>query len=368
MVDSSQISAAAELATHLRRHVENKVMAGAVFLVADEERVLAFDAIGYADISAGRAMRTDDLFWIASITKPITAAALMMLVDEGRVSVDDPAEKYIPEFGGLKIVGEDGALIVPKNTVLVRHLLSHTGGLPFLNKTSQQVIDAAPLDVTVRTNLLEPLLSEPGTKYNYSNEGSDSIGRIVEIVSGMPYEAFLQERFFEPLGMSDTTFFPASDQLRRLTKSYSASGDQTGLQETKTVHLTHPLDAAHRFAAPGGGLFATANDVLRFARMLANRGSLDGRRYLSGETVRQMTSKQTGPLVTESYGFGLRTSDDGMTFGHGGALKTNMTISHGQIRIFLTQHVGPWSAGEPDVDFEKEAQRIFPTSSSVRDA
>jgi CubicO group peptidase (beta-lactamase class C family) len=351
--------AAAELVEHLQRYVDDNIMAGVVILVADNKDILAFEALGHADIAARRPMRTDDLFWIASITKPVTAAALMMLVDENKLSVDDPVEKYIPGFNALKIAGEDGIPIAPKTMILVRHLLAHTGGLRFLNEKAPQIIDATPLKTSIEDNLLETLLFEPGTNYSYSNEGTDSIGRIIEIISGVPYETFLQERIFNPLGMTDTTFFPRPDQICRLAKSYSASDDQKSLQETRTVHLTYPLDSRGRFPSPGGGLFSTADDVLQFARMLSNGGALDGRRYLSSESVRQMTIKQTGPLITENYGFGLRSSDDGKTFGHGGALKTNMTVEQGLIRIFLTQQIEPWSSGEPDVDFEKEVRRIF---------
>jgi CubicO group peptidase (beta-lactamase class C family) len=355
----TNMDATSELTTRLRRYVKNNIMAGAVMLVADDKDILAFESIGMADISKGRPMSTDDLFWIASMTKPVTAAALMMLADEGRVSVDDPVEKYIPGFRNLKILHENGTLATPPNAILIRHVLSHTGGLRFLNEKDGGIIDAVPLKISVGHDLLEPLLCEPGTKYNYSNEGIDTVGLIIEIISGMSYERFLQKRLFAPLGMADTTFVPSAAQLRRLAKSYAKNEKSGGLVEAGINYLTYPLDAPNRQPAPGGGLFSTARDMLQFCRMLNNGGVLDGKRYLSQAAVRQMTTKQTGPPVSDSYGFGLGCSPDGGRFGHGGAFKTNMTVDHGQIRIFLAQQSGDWADGDPVADFDETARRIF---------
>jgi CubicO group peptidase (beta-lactamase class C family) len=354
------------LVSSLRHYVDDGIMAGAVMLVAQNDgdgkcAVQALETLGYSDIAAKKPMRADDFFWIASMTKPVTGAAVMMLVDEGKISVDDPVEKYIPGFRDLKVRTADGALVAPETTILIRHILSHTAGLRFLNSKDRQRIDSVPLKTSIENDLLEPLVHQPGTEFLYSNEGIDAAGRIIEIVSGLPYEKFLQDRLFTPLGMTDTTFFPSAAQLRRLAKTYKPNAAKDGLEETTTHHLTYPLDSANRYAAPGGGLFSTAGDMLRFCRMLAAGGALDGRRYLTAESVRQMTLLQTGPRVTTTsrYGFGINGSVDGKTFGHNGALKTDMVVEHGQIRIFMTQQAGGWAKGNPPDDFHREARRIW---------
>lgn len=334
-------------------------MAGAVVLVADKEKILNLEAVGWSDLAAKKTMRVDDLFWIASMTKSVTGAALMMLVDEGKLNVDDPVQKYIPEFASLKVLQPDGTLVAPSHPLSIREILSHTSGMRFLNSKDRQLIDSVPLETSVQHSLLEPLQSEPGTKYSYSNEGIDAAGRIIEIVSGIPYEQFLQKRLFTPLGMVDTTFRPSTAQLQRLAKAYKSTPDKKGLEEIRIQYLTYPLDGANRYPAPGGGLFSTARDVNRFCQMLLNGGTLDGKTYLSKEAVHTMTTKQTGPKVDSTYGFGINGSADGLSFGHGGALKTNMAVDHGQIRIFLVQQAGDWSKGKPNEDFDAEARKLY---------
>ena len=347
------------LASKLQHFVDDHIMAGAVVLVADQSRILDVEAVGYADLAAKKAMRTDDLFWIASMSKSVTAAAFMMLVDEGRVKLDDPVEKFIPEFKKLMVARTNGILAAPGHPIKIREILSHTSGMGFLNARDKQVIDSVPLAESIHHDLLEPLLFDPGTGYKYSNEGIDTAGRIIEIVSGMPFEKFLQDRLFTPLGMVDTTFFPSTAQLQRLARSYKVNQGTNGLEETSVSYLKYPLDGTGRYPAPGGGLFSTANDVGRFCQMLANGGSYAGKKYLTKEALREMTIKQTGSLVTNNYGFGLSASD-GSSFGHGGAYKTDMVVDHGQIRIFLVQQAGNWARGNPLKEFTTEAKKAYP--------
>ncbi|MFA7343112.1 MAG: serine hydrolase domain-containing protein [Terrimicrobiaceae bacterium] len=347
------------IAPKLQHYVDDRVMAGAVILVADREKILEVEAFGYSDLKAQTPMQADNLFWIASMTKSVTGAAFMILVDEGKVQLDDPVEKYIPAFKDLKVAQADGTLVPPSHPIRIREILSHTGGMGFLNKKDRQIIDSAPLETSIENNLLEPLLYDPGTKWVYSNEGIDTAGRIIEIVSGMPYEQFLQERLFTPLGMVDTTFHPNSEQLKRLAKTYKVPKGETQLVETPIHFLTYPLDGPNRYPAPGGGLFSTVRDVVRFCQMLANGGTFEGKTYLSKNAVHEMTTKQTGPLVGNSYGLGINGSD-GTVFGHTGAFKTKMEVDHGQIRVFLTQHASDWTSGDPYVDFATEAKRLYP--------
>jgi CubicO group peptidase (beta-lactamase class C family) len=347
------------LTVALQHYVDDHVMAGAVMLVADKTGIVDLETVGYSDIKTQKPMKVDDLFWIASMSKTFTAAALMMLVDEGRVRIDDPVEKYIPAFKDVKVAQPDGTLVSPSHPLLIREILSHTSGLRFLNSKDRQVIDSVPLETSIKDDLLEPLLFDPGTKYTYSNEGIDTAGRIIEIVTGTSYEQFMQDRLIAPLNLVDTTFHPSAAQLQRLAKSYRMTPDKSGLEEAPIHYLKYPLDGPARYAAPGGGLFSTARDVCRFCQMLANGGALDGRIYLSTESVHQMTIKQTGPKVTDAYGFGIQVHSDGNSFGHGGADKTFMWVDHGQVRVFLVQQASGWSKGDPNKDFGTAAQQLM---------
>ena len=180
--------------------LEQRMLAGAVVLVTDREGPVIHEAAGFADIAAGRKMTPDSLFWIASLSKPMTAAAILILVDEGRVRLDEPVATYLPEFRDLWLVAETAAdrmvLVRPARPITVRDILSHTSGIPFKSGIEEPTLD------------LLPLLFEPGTRYEYSNAGINTAGRIIEVVAGMPYEDFMAERLFKPLGMTDTTFRP----------------------------------------------------------------------------------------------------------------------------------------------------------------
>ncbi len=300
-------------------------------------------------------MHTDCLFWIASQSKPITAVALMMLVDEGKVHVDDPVEKYLPEFKGQWLRVEQDkdhmSLRRPKHPITVKNVLSHTSGLPFKSPIEEPTLDLFPLALRVRSYAILPLEFEPDSKYQYSNAGINTAGRIVEVVGGMPFEEFLDKRLFGPLGMKDTTFWPNAEQLARLAKAYKPNAARTGLEETPIGQLKYPLDDRARRPMPAGGLFSTAADLSLFYRMIANGGEWAGKRYLSEQAVQQMTSKQTGDLPTP-YGFGFSTG--GGHVGHGGAYSTNSSLDRERhlITIFLVQHAG-WP--------NESGKRILPT-------
>ena len=358
---ASTAPAADVLAPVLQPLVEEQVFAGAVMLVADKHHILHHEAVGFVDLADKRPMRPDTLFWIASMTKPFAAAALMMLVDEGRVNVNDPASDYLTEFANLRVRNPDGSLRPPAQPVLIRHLLSHTSGIRYTDTGVAEPLDALPLARSVEIDLRNPLVTEPGTAYFYTNTGLDAAALIVERLSGKPFDRFLQEHLLTPLGMRDTTFFPTPDQLARLAKTYTPDADKTELVETRIGHLTYPLGAPTRHACPGGGLFSTASDLARFCQMLLNGGVFEGRRYLSEKSVRAMTTKQTGDALPNHYGFGLSASPDGSEFGHGGAHNTFMTVDHGEIRIFLIHHAGDFRDGaQPGKRFEAEVRRLYP--------
>jgi len=348
----------------LQPFVDSHSLAGAVTLVADKDKVLSLDAVGYADIAGKKAMGTDALFWIASQSKPITAAAFMMLVDEGKVRLDDPVEKFLPEFKNQWLVEEQDKehmlLKKPKHPITVRNVLSHTSGLPFASELEKPTLDMLPLRDAVRSYAMTPLQFEPDSKWQYSNAGINTAGRIIEVVSGMPYEDFLDKRLFGPLGMKDTTFWPNEEQLTRLAKSYRPNKDNNGLEEMPIGQLKYPLSDRKRQPMPAGGLFSTATDVGRFCQMVLNGGVYKGKRYLSEDAVKQMTSKQTGDALKEGYGLGWSTGGGG--FGHGGAHATNMWIDakRGLIAVWMVQHAGfPGNGGKSQEAFRKAAENLF---------
>jgi CubicO group peptidase (beta-lactamase class C family) len=343
------------VAAVLQPFVDQHSLAGAVVLVADKDKILALEAVGYADIENNTLMGPTAIFWIASQSKPITAAALMLLVDEGKVSLDDPVEKYLPEFKDIMFEGKK-----PKTTITVRHLLAHTSGLPFKSEEERPTLDVLTLKEAVTSYAKTPLAYEPGTKYVYSNAGINAAGRIIEVVSGMPYETFLDKRLFEPLGMKDTTFWPTEAQVKRLAKAYRPDKAKKGLEATTISQLKYPLTDRKRQPMPAGGLFSTATDVGRFCQTMLGGGVLDGKRILSEAAVKEMTRRQTPEALKVSYGLGWAVGGD--TFGHGGAMATNMSIDtkRGLITVFLVQHAGfPANGSQSLAAFQKAAQEKF---------
>ena len=329
----------------LQPFVDKHELAGAVALVADKEKVLSESAVGFADIAQGRAMTPDALFWIASESKGMTATAVLMLVDEGKIALDDPVEKYLPEFCGqmLAVKNDSGpaSLRKPSHPITLREVLSHMSGLPFQSSVEKPTLDGLPLAVAVRSYATTPLQNEPGTHYSYSNAGINTAGRIVEVVTGMKYEDYMQQRLFDPLGMKDTTFWPTEKQLLRLAKSYRPDAAKTNLVECSITQLHYPLsDRTNRFPMPAGGLFSTARDTALFGQMLLNGGELNGRRYLSGSAFHELTMRQTPGSVTNSYGLGLAIGSD--WFGHGGAYATSLRVEfqNGLALIWMVQHNG----------------------------
>ncbi|KAB2641201.1 MAG: beta-lactamase family protein [Verrucomicrobia bacterium] len=324
--------------------VDHHALAGAVILVADKDKILDVESVGFADIAAHQAMTEDSLFWIASMSKAMTAAALMILMDEGKVALGDPVDKYLPEFVGQAVsinpAAADAPSAKPVHPITIRNILSHTSGMAFSSPMESPTLDIHPLAERVRSYARMPLQFQPDSKYQYANSGINTAGRIIEVISGMSYEDFMKKRLFVPLGMKDTTFMPTAIQLTRLAKSYKANPAGTDLEETTVSQLKYPLDDRTRQPMPAGGLFSTAADTARFCQMLISGGSFQGQRILSQAAVAQMTSRQTPAGLPESYGLGLSINGDG--YGHGGALSTNMNVDtkRGLITVFMVQNAG----------------------------
>jgi CubicO group peptidase (beta-lactamase class C family) len=349
----------------LKPFVYKHELAGAVALVADKSKVLSVEAVGFADIAAGKVMRQDNIFWIASQSKPMTAVAVMMLVDDGKISLDDPIEKYMPEFRGQMFVAEKDnehmVLRKPKHPITVRETLNHTSGMPFKSAIEEPTLDGLSLSSAVRSYAMTPLLSEPGTVYRYSNAGINTAARLIEVVTKIKYEDFMQQKLFDPLGMKDTTFWPNEAQSLRVAKSYRPDASKTNLAEFPISQLIYPLtDRVHRFPMPAGGLFSTAIDTSLFCRMLLNNGELNGKRYLSENAIRELSKRQTPAAIKESYGLGFSVSPD--SYGHGGAQATNMEIRSGKglVLIWMVQHGGfPGEGGKAQGAFRNWALDKF---------
>lgn len=334
-------------AARVKPFVDKHELAGAVMLAASKDEVLRVEAVGWADIANQAPMKEDSLFWIASQTKPMTGASLMILVDEGKVSLDDPVSKYIPEFASAVVAADpntpNAAPVPLARPITLREVMSHTSGLPFKSAAEQPTLDALPLAEAVASYAKTPFIAQPGTKYQYSNAGINTGARVIEIVSGVSYEDFMQKRIFDPLGMKDTTFRPTEAQVARLAKGYKPNAVKSELEETKVGQLSYPLTSrANRFPMPAGGLFSTAADCAAFCRMVLRGGELDGKRILSEAAVKTMTSKQTPEGLKDGYGIGWATQGPDKSFGHGGAWATNMNVDvpRGLVTVWLVQHQG----------------------------
>jgi CubicO group peptidase (beta-lactamase class C family)/ubiquinone/menaquinone biosynthesis C-methylase UbiE len=325
----------------LRQYVAAHEIAGAVTLVATPEEITHFRAVGAADIERSQPMRTNSIFWIASMSKPTLATLLLMLQDEGLLSVDDPVEKYLPEFKALKTADGKSA------SITIRHLLTHTSGMGEI--TPAQARECKTLASVIPLYVARPVTFTPGTKWVYCQSGINTGGRIVEVVTGEPLEKLMKRRLFDPLGMKDTTFYLSEEQLPRLAKSYRRT-DKGQLEATPIGFLNGKSPTStDRFPAPNGGLFSTAADYARFCQMILRGGEFDGKHYLKPETVKFMTSIQTGDLktgFTPGNGWGLGwcvvREPQGITsmlspgtFGHGGAYGTQAWIDPEKKRIYI---------------------------------
>lgn len=320
----------------MQQKIAENEIAGAVTTVVSADKVLHVECTGHADLATKRPMTTDTLFWIASMTKPVTGVAILMLQDEGKLKVGDPVAKYIPEFANLRTPSGQPARLT------ITQILTHTSGLGEASGPAAQ--NARTLADLVPVWLAAKMQYEPGTRWKYTQSGINLAARIVEVVSGQTFDGFLQKRLFDPLGMKDTTFYPAGDQRARLVTPYAKNKD-TGRLEVAAPRRDYD-GSRERPPQGNGGLYSTPHDYARFCRMLLNRGTLDGKRYLTERAMTVLTSVHTADLETgffrekhgANYGWGigtciLRTPHDGVaamlspgTFGHGGAWGTQAWI------------------------------------------
>ena len=311
----------------IQSHIDAKDFSGAVTLVARKGKVIHFEAHGLADVEAKAPMKTDTLFRLASMTKPVTAVSILMLLEEGKLVLSDPVSKFVPEYKNPQVAvwnlpsdpaGAGLHLVPAAREITVRDLLTHTSGLAnaFEGPAGEYVRRAnlptgGSLDERVKRAAKLPLNFQPGTQWEYSpSTAFDTLGRIVEILSGMTLDQFFKTRVFDPLGMKDTFFTVPAARQPELTVAYLKN--EKGLVRPPAPAPTAP-PAAPYFSG-GGGLSGSAADYLRFSQMLLNGGQLDGVRLLGRKTVELMTTDAVAPLdlgnyagdqVLKGYGFGL---------------------------------------------------------------
>jgi CubicO group peptidase (beta-lactamase class C family) len=352
----------------MQEMVSKNEVAGAVTIVITKDKLLHLECTGLADVTAKRPITPDTLFWIASMTKPVTGTAILMLQDEGKLNVADPVAKYLPEFAHLKTPSGKPA------NLTITQILTHTSGLGEASGPAEK--EAKTLSDLVPLWLTAPMQYEPGEKWKYTQSGINAAARIVEVVSGLTFDQFLQERLFDPLGMKDTTFYPTGAQRARLVTAYAKNKDTGALEPVPPRADYGPHD---RPPQGNGGLYSTAPDYARFCQMLLGGGTFEGHRYLSADAMKFLTSPQTGDLPTgffqndtygqrgANYGWGLgtcilRTPHDGVaamlspgSFGHGGAWGTQAWIDpvKGVAYVLMVQR-----ANFPNSD-ASDVRRVF---------
>jgi len=358
----------------LQALVTNQQIAGAVTLIARRGQVVYWEAVGQRDLASGRPMERDTIMRIYSMTKPITSVAILMLMEDGQLALDDPIAKYLPEMKGVQVfVRASGTNLITEpaqREPTVRDLLRHTAGLSYGFFSDGPVdqayrrADLLALDNTL-TNLIGklgglPLQYQPGTVWNYSI-ATDVLGRIVEVVSGKSLDVFLAERIFQPLDMRDTGFSVPPEKLARFAATHGVAAGQLCVSDAPATssYRAHPS-----LLSGGGGLVSTARDYLRFCQMLAAGGELNGRRLLRRATVQSMTANQLPasampiaigpnprPGVGFGFGFSVQVQRDPLSvapvgeYGWGGAASTHVWISpRDELIVIALQQFEPYAA------------------------
>jgi CubicO group peptidase (beta-lactamase class C family) len=316
----------------IQQYMDSKQIAGAITVVARRGRIAHFATTGLMDIEQRTPMRRDAIFRMASMTKPVTGVAILMLVEDGKVRLDDPVSRFIPEFKDAKVAVERPARVqtgagggrgqapppdvytVPADReVTVRDLMTHTAGVVTNGPGARMAAKLAPRNAneTLATHIPRvakvPLDFQPGTAWRYSGlEGIDTLGRIVEIASGLTFDQFLKQRIFDPLEMRDTSFYPSEAKMPRVATLYGRTPE--GLKPEET-----PSFLSRTLFSGGAGLWSTADDYLRFAQMLVAGGELNGRRLLSPRTIDLMSANHVGDLYGEVPPLGRRGMGFGLT-------------------------------------------------------
>ncbi|KUM78205.1 serine hydrolase domain-containing protein [Streptomyces curacoi] len=335
-VDPGEVGLDAKVLDRLDRYLTGYVdegrLPGYLVAVARGGRVAHLTTHGHRDLAAGLPVEADTLWRIYSMTKPVTSVAALLLVEEGRLSLDDPLERHLPAFAEPRVyISGSGADMVTRpadGPIRIRHLMTHTAGLTFAfyhthpvdalyrdANLESAVLPGSDLATTVDVYASLPLQFEPGTQWNYS-VGANVLGRVIEVVSGQPLDEFFAERIFDPLRMTDAGFCVSDEQAGRLAELYGET-EAGGIEPVPGL----PLRGRPRFLSGSGGMVASAHDFHRFMELLRRRGELDGTRLLAPGTVDLMTSNHL-PGGADLRSFGSRPAhdepgNDGVGFGLG---------------------------------------------------
>ena len=348
----------------LRPYIESGELPGAIS-VFYKEGMQETACVGWADVDKKIPMSLDRTFMQCSQTKGFCGVTVAILLEEGKISLDDPVSKYLPEFKTLNIAEKDKdgkvTLVPAKNVLTIRMVMNHTGGFPFeIPSKCEKGWSSCSLRDSAREGAANPILFEPGTKMKYSNTGIDIGAAVVEVVTGKPWDVFLKERVLDPLGMKDTTFNPTDEQLSRAISMYDVAPGKKAKFRLFNKWMPLPHNGSTVFPSAGAGLWTTATDQLKFYKMLMNLGIGDnGVRILKEETVKNMLATNSRPAGLGGYSLGLGVNFDKGTMGHGGAWKTNCQVNWRDktLMLWVVQQNGkknPWFA-----EWKKAAEKFF---------
>ncbi len=347
----------------IKPYVERGECPGAISIFYNQG-VQETACIGWADVDKKIPMSLDRMFMQCSQTKGFCGVTIAILVEEGKISLDDPVANYLPAFKDLKVKVKDEqgntTLVPAQNTLTIRMVMNHTGGYPFEIPTkSKRGWSSLSIQDTAREAATLPLLFEPGTAVRYSNTGIDIGAAIVEVVTGQSWDSFLKERVLDPLGMTDTTFNPTDEQLSRTISMYNVKGGQQAQYRSFNPAMPRPYNGPTVFPSAGAGLWTTAADQVKFYKMLMNLGiGENGVRILKADTVKSILATSTRPDHLGEYSLGLTTNKSGW-MGHGGAWHTSCSVNWQtkRLRLWVVQHCGsnlPWTR-----DWVKASEAFF---------
>lgn len=345
----------------LSPYVDSGLLPGIITVLDDNGRAET-NCLGYADVAAKRPITLDDPFMQCSQTKGFCGVTIAKLVEEGKLALEDPVAKYLPEFETLWVLASETndtrTLVKAQNVLTVKMVMNHTGGFPFELANYEAMggwSRKMPLRSVAATAAASPLLFEPGTKVQYSNTGIDIGAAIVEVVAGKRWEEYLEETVLKPLGMSETTFWPTDEQLSRQIQMYHCKKGESTVWQSCDSKMQRPYNGPGVFPSAGAGLWTTGRDMLKFYRMLMNLGAGDnGVRILKEDTVKNLLAVSSRSMGG-GYSLGLKAPyEDGEDewFGHGGAWGSNCMVNWHKKRLWMcvVQLTGrgnarPWEPG-----------------------
>ena len=356
----------------LQEYVESGQLPGAISVLY-KDGVQETCCIGYADVESKRPITMNSAFMQCSQTKGFCGVTIAKLVEEGRLSLEDPVSKYLPEFETLwvRVEKSDSVIVLnkAKNVLTVRMVMNHTGGFPFEVSVKRREARGGGWSGGARVRQVASVAAEtmlrfePGTNVRYSNTGIDIGAAIVEIITGMRWEDYLKKEVLDPLGMKDTWFWPTDKQIENKIELYEYQENAPAVWVEEMAWEQRPYNDDHVFASAGAGLWTTANDQLKFYKMLMNLGLGDnGARILKEETVKNLLAVSTRPAELGGYSLGLHApveDTEDSWFGHGGAWGTNCQVNYHkkELRMWVVQRAGgpqPWKA-----EMDKAAEKFF---------